>query len=109
MSKLVRLEQLIGMQVPSSLQNLEWEGKGQEGATDPLGNYWIRNSPEEIYLSVDSESRDSVYMTLTLFIEDNIITDVDWFATLASHGRPASVDPRRSEVKQMLRILGELM
>ena len=105
MKRPLYFEKLRGVELPYALRNITWEGTGQQSGQDPLGNVWIRNSPGKMYLSVDSDYRMSVYMTLTLFVSSGVIEGHDWFATLASHGRPCDVSPQRREADQVARLI----
>lgn len=105
MKRTFSFDDLIGSRLPEALSSLVWEGNDQQTGVDPLGNVWIRNNPEMMYLSVDSDYRKRVYMTLTLSISENVITDFDWFATLATHGRPESLSPQVREEHQVERLI----
>ena len=102
-------EKLIGKPLPDGLRNIVWQGDGQQHGNDSLGNYWIRDDPREMYLSVDSAYRIRIYMTLALYVEENgLIRNYDWCATFASHGRPSSVTPQVREANQVARLIKPL-
>ncbi len=106
MSEDLWFDKLVNNKLPESLQQLQWEGTDQQSAEDIFGNAWIRNSPGEMYISIDSDYRLGVYMTLTLIIDDNNQVEYyQWDGTLASHGRPAGVEPQAREVNQVVRVL----
>jgi len=101
-------ERLRGKRLPQALLDINWEGTGQQIGKDPLGNVWIRNNPDEMYLSVDSDYRTFTYMTLALFISNGVVEDFDWYATLASQVRPSSVAPQTGEANQVARLIRPL-
>jgi len=109
MKRQLFFDKLKGVALPEDLRSIQWTGNGQQTGEDSKGNYWIRNSPDEMYLSVDSDYRMGVYMTLTLFVSDGVIRNYDWFATLASHGLPADVSPQAREANQVARIIKRLL
>lgn len=99
---------LEGSPLPSAQGILSWQGTSQQYATDQQGNHRIRNDDTIMYLSADSDYRMGVYMTLTLFVEENMISGIDWFATWASHGRPENVKPQVREAQRVVRLIRPL-